>query len=268
MFRHHLASVAPSDQDDILLSQHDGQVIHGLGGNDDITARHNRLKLFGDGGNDTIHASGGVVGSLYGGDGDDLIYGSALVPCRIEGGKGADHIEVDSNPLLPIAATLSFSGSTNAVRVYLDARATGYGTAGDAKDDTYAGLFARVLGSAGDDWITDTSINGDVAGVQSQKFDGAAGNDRLFLGTGDDTGLGGAGNDMIMGDFGNDRLLGGDGDDILTGGRGRDVINGGLGADHFAFNQIDTGDAAFSGLRWGTACRTSTAAKATRSTCP
>lgn len=231
-----LASVVPSDQDDTLLSQHNDEVIHGLGGNDQITGSHSRLSLFGDAGNDMISTGAGDRVSAFGGDGNDTLYADGNHNAVVEGGKGADLFGINSfNANFPLALTLSFAGSVQAVRVFLSAGGTGYGTAGDARGDVYEAQFSRVLGSVGDDWITDTTAFGSLNGVQSQIFDGAAGNDRLILGTGDDTGLGGGGNDLINGDAGNDRLLGNDGDDSLIGGIGHDVLKGGLGADHFTF---------------------------------
>ena len=242
------ASILPTDQDDILTSTHDGEVIHGLGGNDTIAGTFSRLKLFGDAGNDMITTGAGDRVSAFGGDGNDTIYADGNHNTVVEGGKGADLIGINIfNANFPLAVTLSFAGSVQAVRVFLSSDGTGYGTAGDAKGDVYESLFSTVLGSAGDDWIMDTTALGSPSGPQSQRFDGAAGNDRLVLGTGDDTGLGGTGDDLIDGGAGNDRLLGNDGNDVLLGGKGHDVLKGGLGADHFAFAQIDMSDAAFAG---------------------
>ncbi|MBC7738021.1 MAG: hypothetical protein H7245_12585 [Candidatus Saccharibacteria bacterium] len=64
------AAILPTDRDDILDSQHNSAVIHGLSGNDAITGHHVRLNLFGDAGSDMITASGGVIGQFYGSDGN------------------------------------------------------------------------------------------------------------------------------------------------------------------------------------------------------
>lgn len=68
----------------------------------------------------------------------------------------------------------------------------------------------RLLGGAGDDWIS-----------------GGAGADRLE---------GGPGSDRLLGGEGADRLLGGEGSDRLIGGPGGDVLIGGPGADVFQFD--------------------------------
>ncbi len=60
---------------------------------------------------------------------------------------------------------------------------------------------------------------------------GLGGRDNIWLGRGDDVGLGGGGNDIIRGNGGNDTLDGGDGNDALNGGWGDDLIKGGAGRD-------------------------------------
>lgn len=69
---------------------------------------------------------------------------------------------------------------------------------------------------------------------------GGGGDDRIFLGDGDDVALGGAGDDEIHGGTGidslhgqggDDRIVGGDGIDVVYGGRGDDVLLGGGGRD-------------------------------------
>ncbi|MCB1340966.1 MAG: hypothetical protein KDK24_07870 [Pseudooceanicola sp.] len=53
----------------------------------------------------------------------------------------------------------------------------------------------------------------------------------LFLGSGDDIGIGRGTDDLIRGEKGNDRLVGNDGDHILRGGIGDDLLLGGDGND-------------------------------------
>ncbi|MEL6677296.1 MAG: fasciclin domain-containing protein, partial [Pseudomonadota bacterium] len=65
---------------------------------------------------------------------------------------------------------------------------------------------------------------------------GEGGHDRIYLGRGDDVGLGGEGDDRLFGGSGNDRLDGGAGHDVLNGGRGNDALVGGEDADRFVFN--------------------------------
>ncbi len=86
----------------------------------------------------------------------------------------------------------------------------------------------------------------DIINFSSQKFSidkiiirGGLGNDKLWLG---------AGNDFIFGDEGNDEIFGGKGDDFINGGLGNDVIYGGDGNDivdgYFGADKIylETGD--------------------------
>ena len=62
---------------------------------------------------------------------------------------------------------------------------------------------------------------------------GAAGNDVLDGGSGDDRLFGGLGNDTLNGGDGTDSLFGGGGDDTLNGDTGNDLMVGGLGNDTF-----------------------------------
>ena len=60
---------------------------------------------------------------------------------------------------------------------------------------------------------------------------GGAGNDRLFLGNGNDHVWGGSGNDRISLGRGRDRIWGGAGNDKITAGNGNDWVWGGAGND-------------------------------------
>ncbi|MEM8849185.1 MAG: SGNH/GDSL hydrolase family protein [Pseudomonadota bacterium] len=57
------------------------------------------------------------------------------------------------------------------------------------------------------------------------------GDDLVFAGRGDDIVSGGSGDDRVFGGRGDDVLAGGEGDDLLKGGSGRDVLIDGLGSD-------------------------------------
>jgi Ca2+-binding RTX toxin-like protein len=71
------------------------------------------------------------------------------------------------------------------------------------------------------------------------EFHGEQGNDKLYLGAGDDAASGGDGRDSIQGGPGQDLLEGGAGDDTLHGGRGGDVLRGGAGGDRLNGNGGD-----------------------------
>ena len=115
-----------------------------------------------------------------------------------------------------------------------------------------------LTGTAGDDVIDVTEVNGSVtatingttqqfAGVQSLTINSGDGNDQVTFtgamgvtidgGNGDDTLTGGSGPDVIMGGAGNDTITGNDGADLLDGGLQADsgtnvnFIDGGNGPD-------------------------------------
>lgn len=72
-------------------------------------------------------------------------------------------------------------------------------------------------------------------GLRTLYCGGAAANDTVFRGGGDDAIYGLAGNDSLNGGDGDDFVIGGDGADTLEGGMGADWMAGGAGADVFVF---------------------------------
>jgi len=106
-------------------------------------------------------------------------------------------------------------------------------------DGSLVGRFnAGVLldGGTEDDVISAAGI------VGSNSFPvtlaGAAGNDSLTGGDGNDIIRGGGGEDVLIGGNGNDSLFGQGGVDLLTGGLGNDSLDGGASADRL----IEAGD--------------------------
>ncbi|MGH8905535.1 MAG: M91 family zinc metallopeptidase [Egibacteraceae bacterium] len=97
-----------------------------------------------------------------------------------------------------------------------------------------ARLRVTVWAGAGDDLVGAATRNPAVRV-------GGGGDERIFLGEGNDVAFGGAGDDEIYsgdgrdvvdGQDGLDRAVGGDGFDTLYGGRGDDVLDGGDGDDY------------------------------------
>jgi Ca2+-binding RTX toxin-like protein len=123
--------------------------------------------------------------------------------------------------------------------VFLDA----VGADDAAVENVFLGLGYRYIGNGSDDILlsTSTSSEGVVLNFSgNDRFDTRGGRDNIWMGDGNDTGLGGAGgdtleggqgDDRLQGDFGGDRLFGDDGSDSLDGGASRDRLYGGLGAD-------------------------------------
>ncbi|MGD1807850.1 calcium-binding protein [Dapis sp. BLCC M126] len=101
----------------------------------------------------------------------------------------------------------------------------------------------RLNGAEGDDTLVGLAGNDTI--------DGSGGDDQIIGSRGNDSLYGKDGNDTIQGRQDNDRLFGGKGDDLLLGGQGRDRINGGTGndtliggasIDRFIFNTNDEFD--------------------------
>ncbi|MGE0724582.1 MAG: trypsin-like peptidase domain-containing protein, partial [Alphaproteobacteria bacterium] len=81
---------------------------------------------------------------------------------------------------------------------------------------------------------TNDETDGDdliLGGVWDERWDGRAGDDRIYARDGADTVLGGDGADEINGNAGDDRLDAGAGADAALGGQGDDVVEGGSGSD-------------------------------------
>lgn len=193
-------------------------------------------------GNDTVHGGAGSDG-IQGDGGDDLLYGDGGND-TINGGSGIDTIEggLGADVMSGGATagdTVSYASSASSVRILLEHGAVTTGLGGDAAGDQVTG-FTNVTGSAHADLIVD-QVKGTLAfGFNDNIFHGWAGRDRLFLGGGNDQGLGGIGSDTLLGEAGNDTLFGGASSDVLRGDSGQDVLSGGSGADRFVFR--DAGD--------------------------
>ncbi len=180
----------------------------GSGGNDTLGGSEANNRLTGNAGNDLLDGGGGND-TLAGGASADSLYG----------GEDMDFAD--------------YSTSGSAVSVNL---ATNSATGGDATGDVLAGIDG-IFGSA----FNDTLLGFDQQGLSGDVFwneiYGAAGNDSISLGDGEDFGYGGADNDTVLGGGGNDIVEGGDGNDSLYGGTGNDTVAGDAGND-----MLDAGD--------------------------
>ncbi|MFS4579912.1 calcium-binding protein [Phaeobacter sp. C3_T13_0] len=179
------------------------EMIHGRGGNDNISGGAGKDFLLGGDGND--HISGGGNDDFLDGEfGDDHLSGNAgndnlrgnLGNDTLIGGAGNDTLRGD-NDVAP----------------------------DDNSDDLLIGGSGRdsLVGSSGDDTLK--------AGSGADTLDGGSGNDGLTGGRGRDLLAGGDGNDSLTGGRANDTLTGGADNDRLSGGSGRDVIRGDAGND-------------------------------------
>lgn len=174
-----------------------GSVISGGTGDDVLT---------GGAGNDSIHGESGAD-VLKGNLGNDHITGGGDND-HIEGGAGNDVLSGDSGS--PGQDTVSGGEDDDII-------------GGGGNNDT-------LNGDEGNDVIWgDSSF--DIVDVRTPAALGAAGNDLIDGGSGDDEAHGEAGDDTIYGGTGNDSIYGDGGDDHLYGGSGNDVIIGGDGID-------------------------------------
>ncbi|MFO1250405.1 MAG: calcium-binding protein [Inhella sp.] len=235
-----LVSLAPSD------------TLRGLLGDD---------KLEGGDGADTLEGGAGSD-SLYGGAGNDVLDGGAGVD-TLRGGAGADVYLLKAGGGLDLV----FNADTDLGTAAPDAVEFG---AGIAPADV---LFRRV----GDDLLVRLTTGADgmtlkdvfsaaangserveafrFAGgevlnwddmlqrLDSDRWTGTAGPDRLTGGLRSDTLQGLGGNDSLTGGLGRDFLEGGAGDDVLDGGGSAlwddDWLTGGEGADTYLFGAAD-----------------------------
>jgi Ca2+-binding RTX toxin-like protein len=175
---------------------------------DSLTGDSGDNLLSGGGGNDFLNAGLGND-TLAGGAGADTLYG----------GQGMDFLD--------------YSASGAAVSINL---ATGAASGGDATGDVLQGVDG-IYGSAFDDTLIGFDNQGLTGDIYWNEIYGAAGNDSISLGDGEDFGYGGTGNDTVLGGGGNDVVEGGDGDDSLYGGTGNDTLAGDAGND-----MLDGGD--------------------------
>jgi len=236
--------------DDHLFASDVASVLHGGGGNDQLSGRAGNDQLSGDAGDDLLLGAAGndqldggagddvlEAGDgndlLHGGDGSDQLYGGPGDD-RLDGGAGNDQLSGDEgNDQLT-------GGTGNDVIEGGDGNDIAHGSEGD---DAIKGDAAddQLFGDIGADQIEggdgiDQLFGGDGndllnGGANNDQLHGDAGRDVLLGGAGDDQLDGGTESDQLNGEVGNDRLDGGPGDDLLIGGLGSDQIIGGIGSD-------------------------------------
>ncbi len=99
--------------------------------------------------------------------------------------------------------------------------------AGGGKNATPTPPAGAIVGTSGDDLISDVTSPASTAG--NDVIWSLEGNDEVHGGDGNDTIEAGAGDDTIYGGAGNDVINGGDGSDVIIAGAGSDTIDGGTG---------------------------------------
>jgi Ca2+-binding RTX toxin-like protein len=205
------------------------------------------------GGDDSIYTTRGGDNWVEAGSGRDWVRGGAGMDL-IEGGNDADILQGGAGD------DRLFAGSQTTVAQAIADGNSQSGTdqlgdflSGNTGDDVLAGSSANdallggggndlLIGGAGNDWMAGdvgwipTSMDWSAysSGFRQIQFTAVEGiekpldygNDVMYCGEGNDSGLGGRGNDVVFGEAGDDYLTGGGDNDVLFGGAGRDVIFG------------------------------------------
>ena len=229
---------------DDLTGNHEANVLHGFGGNDELNGNAGADTLRGGEGADVVMGGDGndmVFGGMgvdnvqggaghdmvWGGKGDDTVLNGGAGNDTIEGGEGADSITGGDGD-----DTVAYTRSPEGVTV--DLRPVGSDDNREATDPHTAGGHAE-----GDDIDDDVehiigSMYDDVLHGRNDEdntIDGAGGNDAIKGWGGEDKLTGGDGMDTLYGGNSDDTLMGGMGDDALKGDAGDDILSGGAGAD-------------------------------------
>lgn len=219
-------------------------VVHGLDGNDSITALSSLAKqliAYGGNGNDAIRG-GGAGDYLYGQEGNDVVDGR-LGNDFLSGGNGIDHADFgaySANLVLSLDNLWNDTGAgTDNIWFDVENITGGYGS------DRITGNSANNLlqGGGGTDYLYGMDgndiLDGGVGGAAY--YSQNTGNDWLFGGTGNDTlHASDWGNNSLYGDAGNDNLHGYNGADLLNGGLDSDALYGGAASDRlFGYTGVD-----------------------------
>ena len=199
---------------DSYTASDDGEVVHGLAGDDIINGGASSDVLIGDEGDDTLNGNAGND-RLEGGAGNDTLDGGDGNDIAIFLGNQSDYSIVDNGDG---TFTITDNVGTDGADILMDVELLRFA---DGEVDLSASPAPTF--TEGDD----------VA-------DGTESDDVLDALGGDDTVNGLGGNDTIFGRGGRDTLNGGAGDDILDGGADLNFLTGGLGADIFALSDRGT----------------------------
>jgi Ca2+-binding RTX toxin-like protein len=166
-------------------SNHNGDLVHGNGGDDTFTVATAVSDYYGDGGKDTFD-SAGYWNYFNGGDGVDTI----------------SYQRQDTDNFLEGRGVL--------VNLY-----DKYATTGGGREERLIDI-ENAVGTSFADTLTGANGNNKLEGMDGYDvLNGKDGNDKLY---------GGNGGDNLHGDDGNDKLIGGKGQDLLEAGSGADTF--------------------------------------------
>jgi Ca2+-binding RTX toxin-like protein len=227
-----LTAIGTSGDDDLRVDLSSTTIVVTLNGVNDGSFDHNDVTgivLNGLDGDDTLRIGANIIGATLDGDaGNDTLLGGQGDD-TLDGGDGLDTLDGKEGADLLIGGpgfdAADYRFETADLTLSIDGIANESG--GNATGDNILTDIERIVGGAGNDFITGSDADNSITGRN-----------------GNDTILGGAGNDSIDGDNGNDSLVGEAGNDVLTGGVGNDVMLGGDDDDRFVANdgEADTLD--------------------------
>ena len=193
--------------DDVLTGSDFSDTISGFAGND---------TLYGLGGNDALSGGSGSD-NLDAGAGDDTLYFSVDATWA-SGTNTANFGSMVDDEFTGTLFTVDISGKNESLDYFMGGAGidTIVGTSGDdvillqnqTNSPRLQGIEVISLGDGNDVVNLGGTVNyGDII------VDGGAGNDTIWLSSGNDTLIGGAGNDDLDGNVGADVMIGGSGDD-------------------------------------------------------
>ncbi len=161
---------------------------------------------------------------LVGGEGDDMLFGGSGNDVLIGGGAVYDRF----GDTFLLEGLLLMDGGRDSL------------DGGDGLDSGvlfYAGRKEAISidmrdTAATNDILFDGTVSGTITSVETLRFFGGVGADRVLTS---------AGYDVLQGGAGNDYLSSGEGDDVINGGSGDDWLDGGYGVDTISYSGAAAG---------------------------
>ncbi|MGD1805262.1 DUF4347 domain-containing protein [Dapis sp. BLCC M126] len=206
--------------------------------NTDVDSVENNNNFFTSGDNNLIGT--GNATDIFNGDNDQTgVTDPLLADLADNGGSTFTHLPLPNSPVIdagsnPNSLTTDQRGEERLVGEGVDIGAVELQTpleiTGTSESERLNGAGGNdtIIGLAGDDTID--GRGGD------DRIIGSRGNDSLYGKDGNDTLQGRQDNDHLFGGNGNDSLIGGQGRDRFNGGSGNDTLTGGASIDRFIFN--------------------------------
>jgi len=230
---------------DTYVGETYGEVIYGLGGNDNIDAGGGHDTLEGGGGSDILDGGAGVDTASYEGSTNRVVINMAANTATSGHATGDTFISIENLTGSQFGDVLTGDGGNNVIK-------------GGAGNDIVSGFNGNdtIFGGDGSDFLSggagaDTLIGG--AGRDMARYVGSNAGVHVDLGAGTASGghaegdvlngiehlFGSSHADTLTGNAQNNFIFGSGGDDVLDGAGGIDKLFGGTGADTFVFGAGD-----------------------------